>query len=114
MRAASAAVALDRGGDDRQQRLTAKRRAIRRRQLTDVDFADELEPLRYHFHVRLDDRFAQAPELLHVLPVHDLAALLLIDPELIEQRRYGEERAEERVSLHAELQVGAIGRLPGD
>ena len=36
------------------------------------------------------------------------------DAEFLEQRRHGEERAEERVALHAQLQVGAIGRLARD
>ena len=35
-------------------------------------------------------------------------------PEFLEQRRHGEERAEERVALHAQLQVAAVGRLPRD
>ena len=57
-------------------------------------------------------RLAQAAELLHVLLVHDLVELLLGDPEFLEQRRDREEGAEERVALHAQLQVGAVGGFP--
>ena len=56
---------------------------------------------------------AEPAELLHVLLVHDLVELLLGDAEFLEQRRHGEERAEERVALHAQLQVAAIGGLRG-
>ena len=59
-------------------------------------------------------RVAQPAELLHVLLVHDLVELFLGDAEFLEQRRHGEERAEERVALHAQLQVAAIGGLPGN
>ena len=31
-----------------------------------------------------------------------------------EDRRHGKERAKERVALHAQLQVGAVGRVAGD
>src|SRR5207249_11904179 len=100
--------------DDREQRLAAQRRSIGRRQLANLDLADALESLRHHLHVRADDRFAETAELLHVLLVHDLAELLLADAELVEERRDGEERAEERIPLHAQLQVGAVGGLARD
>ena len=62
----------------------------------------------------LHDRFAELAELLHVLLVHDVAVLLLRDAELLQHGADGEERAEEGVALHAELQVAAVGGLAGD
>ncbi|MCG3162481.1 MAG: hypothetical protein JMDDDDMK_03736 [Acidobacteria bacterium] len=43
--------------------------------------------------------------------MNDLAELLVADAELFEQPRNGEERAEESVALHAQLQIGAVGRF---
>ena len=110
----STAVAVAVAGQHRQQRLAAQRRAIRRFQLTDVDLADELEALGHDLHIRLDDAFAEPAELLDVLPVHHLVELFLIDPEFLEERRHPEEGAEERVALHAELQVCTIRGLARD
>ena len=71
--------------EDRQQRLAAQAGAIGRGHLADVDLLDPLEALDHDFHVRLDDRFAQLAELLHVLLVDDIAVLLLRDAELLQQ-----------------------------
>ena len=46
--------------------------------------------------------------------LHDVAELLLGDAELLQHGATREERAEESVALHAQLQVGAVGGLAGD
>ncbi len=78
------------------------------------DFLHALKALRHDFHVGVDDGFAELAELLHVLLIHDVAVLLLRDAELLQHRADGEECSEEGVALHAELKVGAVGRLAGD
>ena len=85
-----------------------------RSQLADLDLLHLLEALHHDFHVRLDNRIAQLAELLHVLLVHHFAELLLRNAELLEQRADREECAEERVALHAQLQIAAICRLAGN
>ena len=64
--------------------------------------------------LELTTRFAQLAELFDVLLAHDVAILLLRDAELLQQRAYREECAEECIALHAELQVGAVRRLAGN
>ena len=108
MRSAAAAFAVA-FLHDRQKGLSTHRGTIDGSELADGNLAHPIEALRHDFHVGFHDAFAEPAELLDVLPVHDLAELLLIDPELVQQRRDGEERAEKRVALHAELQVRAIG-----
>src|SRR5439155_17244248 len=56
----------------------------------------------------------QPAELLDVLLVDDLVELLLADSEFLEERGDGEERAEEGVALHTQLEVAAFGRLARD
>ena len=113
--AGGAAVAADgRHLEDRQQRLAAQRGVIGRGELADGDFLDLREALDHDLHVGLHDGFAQLAELLHVLLVDHLAELLLRDAELVQQAGDGEEGAEERVALHAELQVAAVGGLARD
>ena len=72
------------------------------------------KPWSHDFHVGVDDRFAQLAELLDVLLADDFAVLLLGDAELLQQGADREEGAEEGVALHAELKVGAVGRLAGN
>ena len=100
--------------DDGQQRLSAHRRPIGRVELADGNFAHAAEALRHDFHVGLHDSFAEPSELLDVLLVDDLVELLLRDAEFLQEWRHREERAEERVALHAQLKVATVGRLSRD
>ena len=112
--AAAEAVAGMLWRNQRQERLAAHAGPIGCRDVADGDFLDALEALGHDLHVGDHDGVAQPSELLHVLLVHDIAELFLSDAELLEQRRHGEERSEERVALHAELEVAAVGRFPGN
>ena len=118
VRAAAAAaafrLAVARRGQHRQQRLAAHAGPVGRLELANRDLHDAREALRHDLHVRGHDRVAQPPELLHILLVDNVVELLLRDAELLEERRHGEERPEERVALHTELQVAAVGRFPRD
>ena len=97
---------------DRQKGLSAHRGSIGGSELADGDLAHPIEALRHDFHIGLHDALAQPPELFHVLLVHDLVELFLRNAELRKQRRHREERPQEGVALHPQLEVTAIGRLP--
>ena len=99
---------------DRQQRPATHAGPIGGIDLADGDFLHALEALGHDLHVGFHDALAQPAELLHVLVVHHLVELFLGDAEFLEQRRHREERAEERVALHAQLKVGAIGGISGN
>src|SRR5262245_26028716 len=83
-------------------------------QLADANLANALEALRHHFHVRGDDGIAESSELFDILFVDDVPELFLLDSEFLKQWGDGEEGAEERVALHAELEVTAFGGLARD
>ena len=81
------------------------------RKRANLDLLHALEALQHHFHVRLHNRFAQLAKLLHILLVHNIAELLLGNAKLLEHGAHREERAQKRIALHAQLQVGAVRRL---
>ena len=107
---ATAAAAADHG----QQGRAAQARPVGGAELAHPDLAHLLEALEHDLHVGVDHRLPQPAELLLVLPVDDLAVVLLVDAELGEHRRDREEGAQEGVALHAQLEVGAVGGLAGD
>ena len=72
------------------------------------------EALVHHRHVRFHHRVTEAGELLHVLRPHDLLELLRREVIAIEKRGNTEEGAQKRVALHAQLQLGLTGGLPGN
>ena len=109
--AGSTTIPLSVATDNRQERLAPQRRSVGRLERTDANLADLLEPLCHDLHVGFHDPLTQPAELFHVLPVNDLAKLLPRDAEFVEQGRYGEKRAEKRVPLHAQLEIGAVSRL---
>ena len=66
---------------------------VGRRELARLDLPHLLVALEHDLHVRLHDGLAQLAELLDVLPVDDLAVLLLGDAEAVEQAADGEKCA---------------------
>src|SRR4030095_6102675 len=109
--ATSAAISISVRAKHRQDRLTAQAGTVRRIERADIDFANALETLSHDFHVRGHDPLAQAAEFFDVLLVDHLTELVPADLEFIQQRRDREKRAEERIALHTQLQVGAIGGI---
>ncbi len=95
-------------------RLGSHRRPVRRVHGAVLDLAHAPEPLEHHLHVRRHDRRAEAAELLPVLLLDLLHEVVVPDPELLQEAGHLEERPEEGVALHAQLQVGPVGRATGD
>jgi len=79
-----------------------------------ADFDHARETLAHHGHVRRDHGVAEAAEFFHVLLADALVEFLLADPVGLQERAHAEERAEEGIPLHAELQLGLVGRRARD
>ena len=98
----------------RREQRVAHGRCVGILDLADIDFLHALEAADHHFHVRLDNSLAEAAELFLVLLVHDVVVLLLADFVILEEGGHLEECAEERVALHAQLQILSAGGVAGD
>ena len=98
----------------RREQRVAHGRCVGVLDLADIDFLHALEAADHHFHVRLDNSLAEAAELFLVLLVHDVVVLLLADVMILEEGGHLEECAEERVALHAQLQILSAGGVAGD
>ena len=112
--AAGGGCHFDSAGVVRREQRVAHGRRVGVLDPADVDFLHALEAAEHHLHVRLDNGIAEAAKLLLVLLVHDVVVLLLVDFVILEERGHLEKRAEERVALHAKLQILPVGGLTCD
>ena len=99
---------------DRPHRRIAHARTIRIVELAVFDFLHAREALLHHEHVRSDDRFAEAAELFFILLLDRREERLVGDAVDLQERRNAEKCAEERIALHAQLQIAAVGRFARD
>ncbi len=98
----------------REEHLAAHRRAIRRVDRTIRHRHDAITALDHDLHVGRHDRVAELAEFLHILLADDLSEVALGDVEVLQQGRDLEERTEEGVALHAQLEFRPGGRLLRD
>ncbi len=92
----------------------AKLGGLRARHLLVRDLLDFVEAAAHHAHVVFDDARALLAELVFELRFDGFEQCLLVEVGLLHHRRRGEERALERVALHAELQFGIGGLFARD
>ena len=95
----------------RRDRRIAHRGTVRVVELAVLDFLHARETLVHDGHVRRDDVVAEAPEFLLVLFLDRGMEGFVGDIVLPEERRDAEERAQERIALHAQLQLGLVRSL---
>ena len=105
---------LDGGGVYRGQQRVAHAGGVLGLKFADVDLLHAFEAADHDFHVRLHHCLTKAAEFLLVLLVDDFVILLLANVVILEEGGHLEKRAEERVALHAQLEVLTAGRIAGD
>src|SRR5262249_22485232 len=79
-----------------------------------IDLLDARKALLHDLHVRGNDSFAEAAELLLVLLLDRRQEGFVADVVMLEEGRNAEEGAKEGVALHAELEIAAISCLTGN
>ena len=111
-RAAAVSAAACSPADDRQQRLAAQRRAIGApRARRPGSRARSSKPCVMTSMLEFTTASPSLPNFFTYCLWTTSRNCSWRDAEFLQQRRDREERAEERVALHAQLQVAAVGRL---
>ena len=105
---------LEVGGVVRREQRVAHARGVGVIDFAVLDFRHALEATEHHLHIRLHDLRAKAAELLLVRLVHDVVIFFLGNIVVLQKTRHLEKAAEERVTLHAQMKVRAVGGALGD
>ncbi len=87
---------------------------VGRIQLAVFDFLHPRKALHHDFHVGSHYRVAKAAKLLLILLADGLVEQLFGNVVVLEEGRDAEKRAQKRIALHPELEVGAVGGFARD